>query len=199
MEATKSVAAARDSTRVQADVWGFGFGLTGQLGNGRWTHNQPVPTKLPAFSGLYEYDEPTSSVIPIRLAYMSVGAAHAAAVMDNVASVAVPASARRASAKLTPNDTNWGRDILFWGNNEFYQLGTGKRANAPTPTYIQPLDQAAETERERGLGLFTEKREREMHRFQITPRQKVKVGGRNVEMEQRVACGRGCTAVFSAV
>ncbi|KAF2444516.1 RCC1/BLIP-II [Karstenula rhodostoma CBS 690.94] len=199
IEATKPVAGARDSTRVQADVWGFGFGLTGQLGNGRWTHNQASPTKLPAFSGLYEYDEPSSTVIPIRLAYMSIGAAHAAAVMDNVASVAVPASARRAASKLTPNDTNWGRDILFWGNNEFYQLGTGKRANAPTPTYIQPLDQAAETEREKHLSLFGEKREREMHRFQITPRNKVKVGGRTVEMEQRVECGRGCTAVFSAV
>ncbi|KAL1602620.1 hypothetical protein SLS60_006037 [Paraconiothyrium brasiliense] len=198
IEATKPVATARDSTRVQADVWAFGFGLTGQLGNGRWTHNQSSPTKLPAFSGLYEYDEPTSTVIPIKLAYMSIGANHASAVMDNVASVAVPASSRR-SSKLTPNDTNWGRDILFWGNNEFYQIGTGKRSNAPTPTYIQPLDQAAEAEREKGLGFFSDKREKAMHRFQITPRQKVKVNGRNVEMEQKVECGRGCTAVYSAV
>ncbi|KAF9731738.1 hypothetical protein PMIN06_008545 [Paraphaeosphaeria minitans] len=200
IEATKPVTGASStSSRIQADVWGFGFGLTGQLGNGRWTHLQSTPTKLPAFSSLYEYDEPTSTVIPIRLAYMSIGATHAAAVMDNVASVAVPANTRRASSKLTENDTNWGRDILFWGNNEFYQLGTGKRANAPNPTYIQPLDQAAEVEREKALSAFGEKREREMHRFQITPRNKVKFNGRTVEMEQRVECGRGCTAVFSAV
>ncbi|KAF1977076.1 RCC1/BLIP-II [Bimuria novae-zelandiae CBS 107.79] len=201
IEAIKAVPNARDSTRVQADVWAFGFGLTGQLGNGRWTHLQSTPIKLPAFSGLYEYDEPTSSVIPIKLAYITVGATHAAAVMDNVASVAVPAASPRSpgSGKLTPNDTNWGRDILFWGNNEFYQIGTGKRNNQPSPTYIQPLDQAAEAEREKGLGFFGEKREKEMHRFQITPRTKVKVNGRNVEMEQKVECGRGVTAVYSAV
>lgn len=199
IEAKKAVASARDASRIQADVWAFGFGLTGQLGNGRWTHHQPSPTKLAAFSSLYEYDEPSSTVIPIKLAYMTVGATHAAAVMDNVASVAVPTSSPRHAANLTANDTNWGRDILFWGNNEFYQIGTGKRNNHPTPTYIQPLDQAAELEREKSLGFFGEKREREMHRFQITPRQKVRVKGRNVELEQRVECGRGVTAVFSAV
>ncbi|KAJ4290846.1 hypothetical protein N0V90_010041 [Kalmusia sp. IMI 367209] len=197
IEATKPVATARDSTRVQADVWAFGFGLTGQLGNGRWTHNQAHPTKVPAFSGLYEYDEPTSSTIPIKLAYMTIGATHAAAVMDNVASVAVAPKTPR--SKLTPNDTNWGRDILFWGNNEFYQIGTGKRSNAPSPTYIQPLDQAAESDRAASVLGWGDRREKEMHRFQITPRQKVKVGGRSVEMEQKVECGRGVTAVFSAV
>jgi hypothetical protein len=38
-----------------------------------------------------------------------------------------------------------------------------------------------------------------MHRFQITPKSKVKVKGRWVEMEQKVECGRGVTAVYSAV
>jgi hypothetical protein len=42
-------------------------------------------------------------------------------------------------------------------------------------------------------------REKEMHRFQISPRAKVKVNGRNVEIEQKVECGRGVTAVYSAV
>jgi len=196
IEAVKPVVSARDSTRVQADTWAFGFGLTGQLGNGRWVHNQATPVKIPTFSGLYEFDENTNSVIPIKLAYMSIGGSHAAAVMDNVASVAVSGKTK----KLTENDTNWGRDILFWGNNEFYQIGTGKRNNAATPTYIQPLDQAAEQERASSvLGWSKQQMEKGMHRFQITPKQKVKVNGRSINLEQRVECGRGVTAVYSAV
>lgn len=197
VEATKPVTNTRDSTRIQADTWAFGFGLTGQLGNGRWIHNQSTPVKLPTFSGLYEYDETNDNVIPIKLAHMSIGASHAAAVMDNVASVAVSGRAR----SLTENDTNWGRDILFWGNNEFYQIGSGKRSNVPTPQYIQPLDQRAEEERAAGVvvGWGKQQREKEMHRFQITPRQKVKVNGRTVQLEQRVECGRGVTAVYSSV
>jgi alpha-tubulin suppressor-like RCC1 family protein len=174
--------------RITADTWAFGFGLTGQLGVGRWIHTCADPVKLPAFSGLFEWDEAAHRTIPIRLSTISVGATHAAAVMDNVASVSL--------TKTTHNDTNWGRDILFWGNNEFYQIGSGKRSNMATPTYIQPLDLSAEMER---LGGAKAIREKEWHRFQITPRQKVKVNGRTVEFEQKVECGRGCTAVYSAV
>jgi alpha-tubulin suppressor-like RCC1 family protein len=180
---------------ITADTWAFGFGLTGQLGTGRWVHTCADPVKVAAFSGLFEWDEVKNSVIPIRLKTISVGATHAAAVMDNVASVVVSGRA----SKLTDNDTNWGRDILFWGNNEFYQIGSGKRSNVATPTYIQPLDQTAEQERAANAMGVKALREKEMHRFQITPRQKVKVNGRIVEFEQKVECGRGCTAVYSAV
>lgn len=195
VEAAKPVTSAREA-RIQADTWGFGFGMTGQLGNGRWVHNQATPVKIPAFSGLFEFDERNNSVIPIKLHHMSVGTSHAAAIMGNVASVAVSGKSRR----LTENDTNWGRDILFWGSNEYFQIGTGKRNNVPTPTYIQPLDQRAEEERAASvLGWSKQLREKDMHRFQITPKSRVKVNGRSVDMEQRVECGRGCTAVYSAV
>ncbi|KAL5114387.1 hypothetical protein ACEQ8H_007736 [Pleosporales sp. CAS-2024a] len=189
-EATKA-----DQSRTTADTWAFGFGLTGQLGTGRWVHTCADPVKVPAFSGLFEWDEAAHRAVPIRLATISIGANHAAAVMDNVASVMV--SGR--TSRLTENDTNWGRDILFWGNNEFYQIGSGKRSNVATPTYIQPLDQSAEMERAASASGVKALREKEMHRFQITPRQKVSVGGRKVEFEQKVECGRGCTAVYSAV
>jgi alpha-tubulin suppressor-like RCC1 family protein len=111
-------------SRITADTFAFGHGLTGQLGTGRWVHTAPDPTKIPTFSGLFEWDEGNNSVIPIRLHNISVGATHAAAIMDNVASVVTAAKSR----KLTENDTNWGRDILFWGNNEYYQIGSGKRS-----------------------------------------------------------------------
>jgi hypothetical protein len=42
-----------------------------------------------------------------------------------------------------------------------------------------------------------DKGRREEHRFQITPRKKIKFDGRWVEVEQRVECGRNVTAVYS--
>lgn len=193
--ATADAPSPRDIGRVTADTLACGFGLTGQLGNGRYTHNQATPTKVPAFSGLFEFDEKTNTVIPIRLSYLSVGQNHAAAVLDNLASISVPHD----SNQLTENDINWGRDILFWGNNEFYQIGTGKRNNLPTPTYLQPLDQQAEAERAATIVGAGKKSDKDVHRFQITPKTKIKIGGKWVEMEQKVECGRGVTAVYSAV
>jgi alpha-tubulin suppressor-like RCC1 family protein len=183
-----------NNSRVTADTFAFGHGLTGQLGVGRWIHTQSDPTKIPTFSGLFEWDEASNSAVPIRLHNISVGATHAAAIMNNVASVVTTKK-----SKLTENDTNWGRDILFWGNNEFYQIGSGKRSNVATPTYIQPLDQQAENERAASVSMVGKQREKEMHRFQISPKAKVKVNGRTVEIEQKVECGRGVTAVYSAV
>lgn len=166
--------------RITADTWACGQGITGSLGGGRWTHVQGTPTKIKTLSGLFEYDETNNTTIPIRLARISVGQTHVSAVMDNVTHVG-------ATHKTSENDTNWGADALFWGGNEHYQLGTGKRNNQNTPLYIPPMDMQAE----KNMG------RREEHRFQITPRHKVKIAGRNVSMEQRIECGRGVTAVYS--
>lgn len=183
VDATEPASAASpgNAPRVSADTLSCGQGIWGQLGTGRWTHAQATPTRIPALSGLSEYDEARKRAVPIRLARLSVGSSHAAAVLDNVTHVA-------ASARSSENDTNWGADVVFFGSNEFYQLGTGKRNNAAAPVYIRPLDAGAE--REQG---------REGNRFQITSQKKVKVAGRSVEMEQRVECGRGVTAVYSGV
>ncbi|PBP19205.1 hypothetical protein BUE80_DR009987 [Diplocarpon rosae] len=166
--------------RITADTFACGQGIFGGLGNGRWTHVQGTPTKIKALSGLFEYDEVKNTVIPIRLASMSVGGTHMAAIMDNVTHLG-------ASKHSSHNDTNWGADILLWGGNEFYQVGNGKRNNVNNPTYIAPLDLQAEKEKGR----------REEHRFQITPRTKIVLGGRSVSVEQRIECGRGVTAVYS--
>lgn len=166
--------------RVTADTFACGQGIYGTLGGGRWTHVQGTPTKIKALSGLFEYDEINKKTIPIRLSRMSIGQTHASAVMDNVTHVG-------ATQRTSENDTNWGADALFWGGNEFYQLGTGKRNNQSTPVYIPPMDMEAE----KAMG------RKEEHRFQITPRKRVQVGSRNVSMEQRIECGRGATAVYS--
>ena len=171
--------------RITADTWASGAGILGTLGTGRWSHVQGTPTKIKSLSGLFEYDESNNTVVPIRLRSLSVGATHAATIMDNVTHVQASASSGR-------NDTNWGADVLWWGGNESYQLGLGRRNNVSTPTYIAPLDMVAEKGREGG-------KRREEHRFQITPRHTVLVGNRRVSMEQRVECGRMCSAVYSGV
>ena len=168
--------------RISADTWACGQGILGQLGTGRWTHVQGLPTKIKALSGLFEYDEDTNKVIPIRLSSLSVGSTHAAAVMANVTHVG-------AHAGSSENDTNWGADVLWWGGNEYYQLGTGKRNNCAQPGYIGPLDGGGEGEK------------REAHRFHLTPRKTVRLGpeggARRVSVEQRVECGGFVSAVYS--
>ena len=186
IDAAPTAKDAANMRRVYADTWACGSGILGTLGNGRWTHLQGSPTKIKTLSSLFEYDEVQNQVIPIRLKRLSVGATHASATMANV--TYVKAGERKQDSE---NDTNWGADVVWWGGNEFYQLGTGRRNNLAVPGYIQPLDDQAETEVGRG-------KRKEEHRFQITPRHKVELGGgRKVSMEQRVECGRFISAVYS--
>ncbi|EXJ75661.1 uncharacterized protein A1O5_00168 [Cladophialophora psammophila CBS 110553] len=170
--------------KVTADTWACGLGIRGTLGNGKWTHIQGTPTRIPSLSGLFEYDEKTQKVVPIRMSQISVGSTHASAVLKNVTYL-------DASERSSEDDTNWGSDVLWWGGNEFYQLGTGKRNNVPIPMYIRPLDMASEVEMGR----------KEEHRLHLTPMHDVRLkgSGRKVRIEQRVVCGRNVTAVYSAV
>ena len=168
--------------RISADTWACGQGILGQLGTGRWTHVQGLPAKIKSLSGLFEFDESTGKVVPIRLSSLSVGTTHAAAVMANVTHVG-------AHAGSSENDTNWGADVVWWGGNEQYQLGTGKRSNCALPVYIGPLDGGGEGGK------------RAEHRFHLTPRTTVRLGpeggGRRVSVEQRVVCGGFVSAVYS--
>ena len=170
--------------KVTADTWACGQGIYGSLGNGKWTHFQGVPVKIKALSGLSEYNEATNTTVPIRLSRLTAGATHASAQMDNHSNV---------SAGTDKHEMNFGADVLFWGGNEFYQLGTGRRNNLNVPSYIAPLDVMERDVKDKKVGSESAKR------FQITPRAKVHVGDKKMEVEQRVVCGRGVTGVFSAV
>jgi alpha-tubulin suppressor-like RCC1 family protein len=180
---------------VTADLWACGQGNYGALGNGKWTHVSVGPTKVKTLSSLFEFDEKTGKMVPIRLAYVTVGGTHAGAVMDLVTRTT---ASDRTSAT---SDTNFGADVLLWGGNEHYQLGTGKRMNASTPTYIGPLDgaeaaPAVDAQQSGGRRI-------DEHRLQITPRQTVRLGeggkGRKVSLEQRIECGENVTAVYSRI
>ena len=184
----KSVVPAKRVPRVTSDLWATGQGTYGTLGNGRWTHVSAAPSKVKALSSLTEFDESKNTNVPIKLKELSIGTTHASAVMDNVTRTS-------ATGNSSANDTNWGADVLFWGGNEFFQLGTGKRSNMNSPTYIGPLDG--------GDGDADKGRVGEMHRLCLTPRQTARLGedgkGRKVTLEQKVKCGRFVTGVYSSV
>ncbi|KAH0492970.1 hypothetical protein TgHK011_007895 [Trichoderma gracile] len=169
------------------DLWAAGQGTTGSLGTGKWTHVSLGPTKVKALSGLSEFDEKRNQLMPIKIKDLSIGTTHSAAVMDNVTQTSV-------SGRSSENETNWGSDVVFWGGNEHYQLGTGKRNNLNSPSYIGPLD-GGEGDAARG-------REGEVHRLCLTPRQTARLGeggkGRKATLEQKVECGRFVTGVYSA-
>lgn len=170
----------RDLDRVKSDTWACGRGLWGALGTGKWIHLQDAPTKVKALSDLFEYDENAKTLSPIRLREIAVGTTHVAAVMDN--KVHMDSSPTESLSKTG----DWGYDALWWGGNEHFQLGTGKRSNLSKPTYINAPPEGADEDREEA-------------RLQIMPRHKAKVGSRTKSMEQRVVCGRHVSGIYSAV
>ncbi len=174
--------------RTTSDLWAAGQGTYGTLGTGRWTHVSTAPTKVKGLSGLFEFDESKNQMRPIKLKALQIGTTHCSAVMDNETRTS-------ASTKSSVNETNWGSDVLFWGGNEHYQLGTGKRTNLNAPTYIGPLD-GGDADADNG-------RKGEVHRLCLTPKQTARLGedgkGRKATLEQKVECGRYVTGVYSAV
>ena len=178
---TKDTATPKN-TPLLSSIYGCGNGVFGGLGNGKWSHVAGVPLKLASLSGLSEWDEKANKMVPLVVSSMSIGATHASATLGYP-----DAGAARA-------DETFGLDVLFWGGNEHFQLGTGKRTNVNKPTYIEPLD-CRGGDRQRGRNGDV--------RMQIAPRAATYVGeggGRRWRtVEQRVECGRNVTGVYSAV
>lgn len=182
------VAPSKRMPRTTTDLWAAGQGTYGTLGTGKWTHVSTGPTKIKSLSSLYEFNEKKNEMRPIKVQSLQIGTSHCAAIMGNE-------TRTTASGNRSANETNWGSDVLFWGGNEHYQLGTGKRTNMNAPTYIGPLD-GGDADAEKG-------RKGEMHRMCLTPKQTARLGedgkGRKATLEQKVECGRYVTGVYSAV
>ncbi|KAJ5887954.1 hypothetical protein N7495_007995 [Penicillium taxi] len=176
----EETANVRDLGNVTADTWSCGRGIWGTLGTGRWAHIQDSPMKIKDLSGLGEYDEKSKRLVPIRLHTMSVGTNHASAVLENKTNLTTKTS----DSLHKTND--WGYEAFWWGGNEHFQLGTGKRSNQPRPTYIKAPSQSIKNPEPEA-------------RLQIMPRHKGKVGNRTISMEQRIECGRHVSAIYSAV
>lgn len=129
-------------------------------------------------------DETENKVKPVRVAYIAPGPTHTAAVVSTHSNTS------------NTSEFFYGHDVLWWGNNEFYQLGNGKRNNMCIPSYIAPLDSSPiDIENvEKPLGQAPQ------HRLQVTPKARTVLGdGRKLEVEQRVITGKGVSGVYSKV
>ncbi|KAI6166953.1 regulator of chromosome condensation 1/beta-lactamase-inhibitor protein II [Pisolithus thermaeus] len=104
------------------DVLSCGNGQWGGLGANLYTTSQANPVRVKNVSGLLEYDERTRSLAPIVPETISVSpTGHALLTLDTLS---------RAGPGFT------GRDLLVWGLNYDFQLGTGKRKSLPAPTIL---------------------------------------------------------------
>jgi alpha-tubulin suppressor-like RCC1 family protein len=165
---------------VSYDAWTCGRGISGTLGNGKLTHIQWGLTKIPFFSGLLEYNEQKRLQESIPVKGFQVGQNHVAAIMGNITNIA---------SSRSQNDTNWGSDVYFFGNNEHYQLGNGKRASLSTPASIPALGALSKEVKSKDL---------DMERLQLAPAKSITFAGRKVKVVQQLECGRQCSAVYSS-
>ncbi|KAI6022723.1 regulator of chromosome condensation 1/beta-lactamase-inhibitor protein II [Pisolithus marmoratus] len=104
------------------DVLSCGNGQWGGLGANLYTTSQANPHRVKNVSGLLEYDERTRSLAPIVPEAISVSPmGHALLTLDTL-------------SHAGPGFT--GRDLLVWGLNYDFQLGTGKRKSLAAPTIL---------------------------------------------------------------
>lgn len=98
------------------EVLATGFGQYGQLGQ---PSKQFVshPVKVKEVSNLSEFDENLGKTIPIRVAGLFAGSAHAGVILDNI----IDDSAE---------DVSSGRDIYLWGQNAYGELNIDKKTKA---------------------------------------------------------------------
>lgn len=175
---------AKDSPPQTFDVWACGSGLFGTLGGGKFVHAASQPVKVKSLSSVFEFDESTNKLAPVKISHLSAGTTHVCAVMD-----------AKASARRSRDGVNHGGDVLFWGGNEQYQLGTGKRTNVNAPTYIAGLDSSTRNTDDALVAGGDQ-------RLQLAPKRTVRLDngkGRKVSAEQKVECGGLVTAVYSSV
>lgn len=131
------------TTQSMIDVLSCGNGQYGTLGSGISSSASFAPSRIRALSGLEECrsnpkplltadSEKVKGMVPLPIRYISISpspAAHAFAVLDTL---------QTADAKGS-KESVFGRDVLVWGANAEYQLGTGKRSSVSTPQNLPGL------------------------------------------------------------
>ncbi|KAI0049695.1 RCC1/BLIP-II [Auriscalpium vulgare] len=116
----------RDGSAIPTvDLLSCGNGQYGGLGNALFTSGQGVPVRTKSVSGLLEYSETSNSLQPITPHALSVSPdGHVLLTLDTL-------------ARAGPG--GGGRDVLAWGTNYEYQLGSGRRTNVAVPaTLVRP-------------------------------------------------------------
>ncbi|GME95923.1 unnamed protein product [Ambrosiozyma monospora] len=92
----------------------WGHGLKGELGVGHFVHGVSEPNKIKSLNGLKEYNEKTGQTEVMGVKNWSVGKNHVVVTLAN-------------------------GDVYCWGDNEYGQLGNGKRFRAAVPLVVPSL------------------------------------------------------------
>lgn len=173
-------------------IYAFGEGIKGQLGSGTFIHAQSSPLRLKFFTDLKEYSDTMNKLVPLGVKDWTVGKTHV--------SVAVGGNS---NSKFNSDSTPL--DALFWGGNDYYQIGTGKKNGIPTPQRIPGLDspriknaKPKETD-EKFLTDISDYNDR----LQLLQNKKITFTdstGRKVtaKVSQHVVTGGHCTAVYTS-
>ncbi|GAA5979109.1 hypothetical protein JCM21900_002692, partial [Sporobolomyces salmonicolor] len=141
-------------------------------------------------------NETSGRVKPIGIKDVQAGETHVAIVLDN--------------AVTQPSGAKFGRDVLVFGHNEFYQLGTGKRSNLALPQHLPPLPYPGldkppaaaaalldEGEKvEAGVASSGTPSPMPHKRLQLAPDLRTRQLGRKIRVEEAITAGDGGTAVY---
>lgn len=92
----------------------WGHGLKGELGLGYFVHGTYEPKKIKVLNDIKEFNEMTNKLEKIKVKDWTVGRNHSIVTLEN-------------------------NDVYVWGDNEFGQLGNGKRIRAGAPSTIPSL------------------------------------------------------------
>ncbi|KAL1748127.1 regulator of chromosome condensation 1/beta-lactamase-inhibitor protein II [Schizophyllum fasciatum] len=97
-----------------------GDGQWGGLGANNYSNAQSTPLRARNISGLAEYDDATGALQPIGPRDVAVSpTGHVLLTLNTAAS-----------------DESAGKDLVVWGRNHTYELGTGRLKSLPAPTTL---------------------------------------------------------------
>ncbi|KAH3679845.1 hypothetical protein WICMUC_000588 [Wickerhamomyces mucosus] len=88
---------------------GFGNNLKGQIGSGHYVHAQFDPVKVKELTKFEDFNETTNQMERVKIAKWSTGKDHTFIKLEN-------------------------KDVLYFGGNDFGQLGNGKKNRIARPT-----------------------------------------------------------------
>lgn len=114
----------------------LGNGIKGQMGNNQYLQLTSKPQVVRSLINLQEFDESTNKSKNIGLKDISIGDNHIHVTLDNGGGL---------------------KDVLAWGDNEFGQLGNGKRVKSAKPGSLPQLVEPEDTKNQRKLARQVDK------------------------------------------
>lgn len=137
----------------------FGDGVKGQLGLGRFLHVCSVPQPVKVIGSLNEFSEKENQVVGIGVKDIAMGSTHTFITLDNFGEE---------------------KDVLAFGDNEYGQLGNGKRYRSSKPInlplLVEPEEVKSGTRTEQAARLAKRFNELSSKRLQLRENQHIRAG-----------------------